>query len=166
MTKRITYQNIQITEGDVLFTETLETPLLVRSIFYTNEHKAVVTFGQTDFILTMQTIINRLKNGSLQLGGNAAFSVRQMFEIPLSGEIITILGISPRKALVPGSPVPQFYYFVQHVNANGILSYTTLRQSVISTYIPMTSPPIPVFQTDIAHDDDPIDSGEIQLVIL
>lgn len=166
MTKRITYQNFQITEGDALMTDTLETPLLVRAIFFTNEHKAVVTFGQTDFILSIKTIINRLKNGSLQFGGNAVFSVRQMFEIPLSGEIITILGISPRKAPVPNSLVPQFYYFVQHVDANGILSYTTLRQSIISSYTPMSLPPVPVFQTDIPHDDDPIDVGEIQLVIL
>lgn len=163
MTKSITYRGTTITEGSTYYMEGFETPLLVRAFVLTTSHKAFVSYGDDDFILSVDTLMNRIRTGHLLEGGRPAYLVGMMFEVPTTRNIATIKAISPRKAIAIGSNLPQFIYFVQHIDANGNLQYVSLGERQLDSYNRLGSVTVKPFPSELEHDDDAIDSGEYEL---
>lgn len=157
----ITYRNITIKEGDVFYVEGFDTPLTVRSVVKTKRYVALVSYGDTDFILEVTLLLNRILSGVLLPSGTPAYQEGWRFTIPTTQNTVTIQAVSARKALTTGSTNPQFIYFVQHIDANGNSTYVSLGERQLDGYLRMGSTVIRPFPENLENDHDPIDVGEI-----
>lgn len=148
----ITHGDITVTEGDVLYIPDNIHPVTVLALYRHTTARAVLDYAGTEIILDAATLLSRINNGHLAPIGHPLFAKGMRFRQPTTDTLLSIEGVSGRMADAPG--VPSFHYFVQHLDADGQISYTTLDEQTLAGFPREASVTVRPFPPTEVGDDD------------
>lgn len=148
----ITHDGVTVTEGDVLYMPDNIHPVTVLALYQHTTARAVLDYADEEFILDASTLLSRIKNGQLATVGRPLFTKGMRFRQPTTDTLLVIAGVSDRMADAPGGQT--FHYFVQHVDADGHISYTTLDEQTLAAFPRETSVVVRPFPSIVDGDDD------------
>ena len=160
MINRISHGDTVIEVGDVLYIPDNIHPVTVFALYQTSDRvRAVVGYGGAEYLIDGGTLLSRVANGVWTTVGKPAFRKGERFRQPSTDTLVTVNAVSERPVL-NGFAQPHFQYFVQHIDANGIISYTTLDEMTLSGFEPEVSVIVRPFPTE-EPGDNVIDEVEI-----
>lgn len=159
MSNTITHGDITVREGDVLYMPDNIHPVVVLALYQNETPRAVLGYGGSEHLIDAGTLLSRLKSGALSRVGQPAYVKGARFRQPSTDTLVTVQAVSDRQ-VASGDLPPRFQYFVQHVDANGTISYTTLDERHLDAYERETSVVVRPFPEEIPGENV-IDGVEI-----
>lgn len=163
MITRISHGDTLIEVGDVLYIPDNVHPVTVLALYQTDRTRAVLDYAGTEQLIDGGVLLSRVANNTWTRVGSPLFDKRgQRFRQPSTDTLVTVLSVSDRQVL-NGFPNPHFQYFVQHIDANGVISYTTLDEMTLAGYEPEDSVVVSPFPV-VEPGENVIDEVEIVII--
>lgn len=159
MSNSVTHDGTTVREGDVLYMTDNIHPVTVLALYQGDQPRAVLGYGGQEYLIDAGTVLSRVKSGSWSTVGQPAYRKGMRFRQPSTDTLVTIQGVSDRQ-VATGGFLPRFQYFVQHVDANGTISYTTLDERHLDAYERETSVIVRPFPEELPGENV-IDGVEI-----
>lgn len=161
MINRITHGEITVEVGDVLYIPDNIQPVTVLALYKTDRVRAVLGYAGQEHLMDGGVVLSRVKEGEWSSVGRPVYLEGQRFRQPSTDTLVTVKGVSDRQVL-NGHSTPQFQYFVQHVDANGTISYAILDEIFLHGYEKEISVVVRPFPEETPLD---IAVDEIEIII-
>lgn len=163
--RSIRYRELVIKEGDTFYMTDYILPITVVAIYQNAgpSPNIVLNYGGSDFIKPASVIFNRILTGSYARGGNPRYQVGKRLSTPTSQNLLKILAVSDREGIVTGSDAAQYHYFVQLVEADGKITYSSMPESLLARYEEIGSVIIRPLPDVMDEDSQLIDLGEVTI---
>lgn len=159
MINRIAHGETTVSVGDVFYIPDNVHPVTVLALYQNDKSRAVLGYAGEEHFIDGGTLLSRVANGTWTSVGQPAHRVGSRFRQPSTDTLVTVKGVSDRQ-VKNGGETPRFQYFVQHVDANGTISYTTLDERFLDAYEPELSVVVRPFPPE-APGENVIDEVEI-----
>lgn len=156
MSNSVTHDGLKVVEGDVLYMADNIHPVVVLAIYQNQDEtpRTVLGYGGNEYLMDCATLLSSIRSGYFSSIGTPSYQKGARFRQPNTDTLVSVIGVSDRRSN------GQFHYFVQHVDANGAITYTTLDETTLKGYPRETSVVVRPFPTDL-----PTDADIIELVI-
>ena len=159
MINSIAHGETTVTVGDVFYIPDNIHPVTVLALYQNDRSRAVLGYAGEEHFVDGGTLLSRVANGVWLSVGKPAYRTGDRFRQPSTDTLVTVKGVSDRQ-VYNGGTTPRFQYFVQHVDANGTITYTTLDERLLDGYEPELSVVIRPFPPEVPGENV-IDEVEI-----